>query len=186
MKRLNNKGFTLIELLAVITILGILMMVAIPSISTIINNSRRDTLLANIKAYANEVKTAWAADRVTCRNGSSGPYVSPSGLGAGTYIVTFNTGGSGLANSNAKALITTGGKSPWGNADIQGNVKILVTTDPTTSKETIKYYVKARDTGNHGYSGNSESDDIVKTDIANNVGTGNITFSGSFNECKID
>ncbi|MBO5120172.1 MAG: prepilin-type N-terminal cleavage/methylation domain-containing protein, partial [Bacilli bacterium] len=29
----NNKGFTLIELLAVITIMGILMMVAIPTVS---------------------------------------------------------------------------------------------------------------------------------------------------------
>ena len=32
MKKLNKKGFTLIELLAVITIMGILMLVAIPAV----------------------------------------------------------------------------------------------------------------------------------------------------------
>ncbi|MCI8459773.1 MAG: prepilin-type N-terminal cleavage/methylation domain-containing protein, partial [Bacilli bacterium] len=33
---INEKGFTLIELLAVITIMGILMMVAIPAVTRII------------------------------------------------------------------------------------------------------------------------------------------------------
>ena len=36
----NNKGFTLVELLAVIVIMGILMMVSIPSVKGTIDNSR--------------------------------------------------------------------------------------------------------------------------------------------------
>lgn len=41
--KLNKKGFTLIELLAVIVILGVIMLIAIPSVSSIIANSRKNT-----------------------------------------------------------------------------------------------------------------------------------------------
>lgn len=43
MKELDKKGFTLIELLAVIVILGVIMLIAIPSVSSIIANSRKNT-----------------------------------------------------------------------------------------------------------------------------------------------
>ena len=43
MKR-NNKGFTLVELLAVIVILGLLMAIAIPSVTKYITQSRVKTL----------------------------------------------------------------------------------------------------------------------------------------------
>lgn len=40
MKRLNKKGFTLIELLVVIVILGVIMSIAIPSITSSIERSK--------------------------------------------------------------------------------------------------------------------------------------------------
>jgi len=40
MKKLNNKGFTLVELLAVVAILVIIMLVAIPNISSSIERTR--------------------------------------------------------------------------------------------------------------------------------------------------
>ena len=40
MKKLNKKGFTLVELLAVITIMGILMIVAVPAVQRTIRNTR--------------------------------------------------------------------------------------------------------------------------------------------------
>ena len=61
MKKLNNnkKGFTLIELLAVIVILAILVMVAIPAVTRYLNSARRGTFSDNahsaISAVRNEV-----------------------------------------------------------------------------------------------------------------------------------
>ena len=59
MKKMNKKGFTLIELLAVIIILGVLMIIAIPSVTTYIQNSRKsawvDTGAAYIKSTVNKV-----------------------------------------------------------------------------------------------------------------------------------
>ena len=48
---MKNKGFTLIELLAVITIMGILMLVGVPSISRIIENARKDNYI-DTKCFA--------------------------------------------------------------------------------------------------------------------------------------
>lgn len=48
----KRKGFTLIELLAVIIILGILMLIAIPSVTSYISNSRKSTYVSIINQYA--------------------------------------------------------------------------------------------------------------------------------------
>lgn len=51
MNKLNKKGFTLVELLAVIVILGVIMLIAIPSIGTIISNSRQNSFISSGKMY---------------------------------------------------------------------------------------------------------------------------------------
>ena len=56
MRNINKKGFTLIELLAVIVIMGILMAIAIPSISLVITNSRKDIFINSALTFINEAE----------------------------------------------------------------------------------------------------------------------------------
>ena len=48
---MNKKGFTLIELLAVIVILGVILVIAIPSISAAILNSRKNSYVATANEF---------------------------------------------------------------------------------------------------------------------------------------
>ena len=47
--KLNNKGFTLIELLAVIVILGVLLMIAVPAIQNVIKKSKKNAFESQAK-----------------------------------------------------------------------------------------------------------------------------------------
>lgn len=52
----DKRGFTLIELLAVITIMGILMIVAIPTVTILIQNVRKNVYINDAKTFKNEVQ----------------------------------------------------------------------------------------------------------------------------------
>jgi len=54
----DKKGFTLIELLAVIVILGLLLAIAIPSITKYITESKKKTYIANVKEYISAASLA--------------------------------------------------------------------------------------------------------------------------------
>ena len=148
----NSKGFTLVELLAVIVIMGILMMVAIPSVTRTIENSRKDTFVDIAKSYGNAVRTLWTSDNLTC-NG-----VVSSAVDDGDYYILINTKEG--AKESLPVLIDQGGKSSWGNRDVNGYVRVNVSTTPgedTNSDGTYeveprrvtKFYVALSD-GTHG------------------------------------
>ncbi len=139
MKKINSKGFTLVELLAVIVIMGILMMVAIPSVSRTIENSRKDTFVDIAKSYANAVKTLWTADGLTCGTSNT---VS-SAVDDGNYYVQIDTS---KAN-NYPVLVDQGGKSSWGNRNVKGYVRVNIST--SGDRRVTKFYVALHD-GTHG------------------------------------
>ena len=52
----NKNGFTLIEVIAVIVIIGVVMLIAVPSVSTIIMNSRKKTYIVDANRYIEGAK----------------------------------------------------------------------------------------------------------------------------------
>jgi len=132
MKRLNKKGFTLIELLAVIIILGVLLLIAVPSVSKYITNSRMDTYETNLSklvdAVSNEV------------NSYSDNYT----FSASQYLIVPLTCVEVERGSNSE--------SPFGPY-IQDNSFIVVTRKYETGSNVpvgFNYYVAALDVNGFG------------------------------------
>lgn len=53
---MKDKGFTLIELLAVIIILGVIMMIAIPNVLSMIDKNKKNTFVENAKTMINQAE----------------------------------------------------------------------------------------------------------------------------------
>ena len=89
---MKKKGFTLIELLAVIVILGIITVIAVPKVLDIINKSKESAASSSIKLVKDAIKTQIASSDLT------GPVFTKETNGC--YIFNFDD----QENGNAKVL----------------------------------------------------------------------------------
>ena len=115
---MKKKGFTLVELLAVIVILGIITVIAVPKVLDIINKSRESASNSSIKLVKDAIKTQVASSDLT------GPVFTKETDGC--YLFNFDDQTSG----NAKALEIK-------NKDkISGSIKYC---NNTFSDDTLKF-----------------------------------------------
>ena len=115
---MKKKGFTLIELLAVIVILGIITVIAVPKVLDIINKSRESATSSSIKLVKDAIKTQVASSDLT------GPvFIKETD---GCYIFNFDDQTTG----NAKILEIR-------NKDkVSGSIKYC---NNTFSDDTLKF-----------------------------------------------
>lgn len=162
-RKINNKnGFTLIELLAVIVIMGVLMMVAIPAMTRYIENAKRDVFADTAKKYISAARYTLLSDGFQCKDPESGLVVS--------------CGLSDLESDNKMFLIIPVSlidvendtkKSPWGK--IFGEyAAVVVKNDGTDEKPNYVYSFFGVDTAGHGIQQPIAETDISRAAVLNN------------------
>ena len=144
----NKKGFTLIELLAVIIILGILMIIAIPAVTEYISSSRKSAYITTASRYIDGVRNKINAAEIPVYDKETTYYIPGSCVS-----------------------MEKGGKSPYGDWK---EYYVVVTYDGTG----YDYYWTSRDETNTGiyltYQDLLDVDRIENnvTSISTNIGVG--------------
>ena len=125
----GENGFTLIELLAVIIILGVLMIIAIPAVTEYISNSRKETYLLTAKNFMDEVS-------IKTNQMQTFKFTNPD--------IAYYVPVSDIENNSCISL-ERGGQSPFGDW-----VKAYVVVVYDNVNQNYKYYFTALDTAGYG------------------------------------
>lgn len=60
----NNKGFTLVETIAVIIILGVVLSIAVPSITNVVKSTNKSRMISDAETFISEVKEYVESDTI--------------------------------------------------------------------------------------------------------------------------
>ncbi len=125
MREIKKNGFTLIELLAVIVILGIIMVIAVPAVTKYIDKSKKDSFVSTAKMYIDAAQKA---------------------VSAGDYLPPTTSTDQPLKILVSDLKIQKGGQtSPYGNKYKIGSY-IIVTSD---SEGNLTYKITLIDEKNN-------------------------------------
>ncbi len=150
MRKMNNKGFTLIELLAVIVILGILMIIAIPMVSQYIREAKQNAFVATAKAYVSSARYEYMNGDYDC----------------GTTDIDSGSGGKIYISFNDIEVDKTGGNSSF-NKKIDKDTSFVMIE--ANDKGEYTYYVAMRDFGKNGIDVPTNEDYLTKKFVKNTV-----------------
>lgn len=156
----NNKGFTLIELLAVIVIMGVLMMVALPQVTKYIENSKKDAYAETAKSYINAVRYALLNDEL------------PNGLP--------DTNGDTVTIKLNEVTVESGGEnSPYSRTidkdhscvKVTNTTKAGSTSSKTNDDVTYKYEIYIRDADSNGTNDFTEENKLKRGNFTKKTAT---------------
>ena len=152
----NKKAFTLIELLAVIVILGVLMITAIPAVTKAIAKSRRDTYVTNAKKIIDATRTSVLNEEFNEGNNNTCQLPGP-----GDYIVIdlVPTAGSVIDN-----LLERGGKQSSFNKEYTGGTIWIVNEGSETTDKYV-YYITLVDSGKNGIKGTVAENSLNRSKV---------------------
>lgn len=130
----NNKGFTLIELLAVIVILGVLMIIAVPMVTKYIKQAKQDAFIDTAKNYINSARYGYL----------NGDYVDPEATGGACATLDSGSGGNVYIKFRYIEVDKTGGKSSFNKKILQDKSYVRI---ESSSNGKFTYYVYMVDEG---------------------------------------
>lgn len=122
---MKNKGFTLIELLAVVTVLGLIMLIAVPSTINVLEKNKKESMI-------NDAKTAM---RIVEAEDQKNNYIN------GAFTVNGKSDGQGtpVGNPNYRnsVTITNIKDSPYGSAY---KIFVIYACNAPEAYNFIRYY----------------------------------------------
>ena len=131
---MRNKGFTLVELLAVIVILAIIMLIAIPAVLNTMQSANKSTFETYARRIANETQKKFTEDSLNNSNTQAKIYNITKDLGIdntgdfkGYSIVSQKTNTVYLTLYNKEYAYVAVNMS---NADLKKELKIISSVDP--------------------------------------------------------
>lgn len=162
--KLNKNGFTLVELLAVIVILAVLALVAMPNVTRLMNDSRKNAFVTEVENFVTYAQTSYTNSQIsglTSGNGSEDESLITGQNFNGTtydyYCVSY------------KQLVNGGFIQKSNGQNYGGIFEIYMPTDGSASTTIIymtngSYYVNGMSINKLANKGNTES--TTQTDFA--------------------